>query len=96
MKAANSRKTINKYVPISVLLISVILSYLCISYRKQDWVTGGLLLNICIPVILVEIITVVGFFLSNKLAFKRLFLLVEILLLIAIFLFYIVYITQYN
>lgn len=89
-------KKIGRYIPMLLLLISLIFAYLCLTYRHQDWITGGLLLSVCAPIIFIELIAILAFFLSAKVFVKKIFITIEIVLTIAIILFYIIYITKYN
>lgn len=85
-----------KYIPIVIFLTSALFTFFLVSYRKQDWVTGGLLLSICTPALFLELITVIGFFLTKKGFWKRIFIVIESTLALGIILFYLIYITKYN
>lgn len=86
-----------KYYPLIILLISLIVSYICVSYRKRDWVTGGLLFQVIIlPILSLQLISILGYYLQDKLWLKRLFLIVEILAALGLLIFTLIYIIKYN
>jgi hypothetical protein len=84
------------YLPVLLMLLSMFFSYLIISYRKQDWVTGGLLLSGLLPMLFVQAITVLGCFVSKKKSFRRLFFIIETIFLTGIIFFYLIYVAKYN
>ena len=86
----------SKHSPSILLLFSVCFSYLCTSYRKGDWVTGGLLFMIIAPIIIIEICLVFGYYLSEKSELKNLFLTLVSGFTVALLIFTLIYIFKYN
>ena len=89
-------KKINNYSPILLLVVSIFFSYLSISFRKGDWVTGGLLLGINIPIYFLELLTILAFYISKRPIYKRVFLIIDLALTSLIIIFYLVYVIKYN
>jgi len=55
-----------KYFSVLLFLISIVFVYFSVSLRKQDWVTGGLLLSIYTPLLILEFIIVLCYLISQK------------------------------
>lgn len=84
------------YLSALMLLLSIIFLYLFVSYRKHDWVTGGLLLYVFLPILFVQAITILGFFISQKKLIRRLLFILNFIILVIIIVFYLIYMTKYN
>lgn len=91
------RNKLSKYYPILILMVSVLAGYVCISYREKDWVTGGLLFQVIVlPILLLEIFMIAGFYLQERRWLKRLFVIIEFFAALCLIAFTIVYIVKYN
>lgn len=91
------RNKLSKYYPILILIVSALAGYVCISYRENDWVTGGLLLQVIVlPILLLEILMIAGFYLQERRWLKKLFVIIELLAALCLVAFTIVYLVKYN
>jgi hypothetical protein len=91
------RGLVLKYYPLIVFMVSVFLSYFCISYRKKDWITGGLILQVIVlPTLFLEALMIIGFYRQDKFWAKRIFFLIELMAAICLLVFTFVYIFKYN
>lgn len=77
--------------------ISLILSYLTVSYRENDWITGGLLfVAIILPALIGELALIAGFYMTNKEMVRSICLGATGFLTFGLLVFTLVYLFKYN
>ena len=96
MKKEAIKRFVNRIYPILILVVSLFFALLCINYRERDWITGGLLLAIFIPVFFFQILFAFGIYFSEKGVYKNLFIVLESLITILVVIFSLIYIIKYN
>lgn len=96
MKKIDFNTSAYKYFSILLFLVSIVFVYFSVSLRKQDWVTGGLLLSIYTPLLILELILVICFLISQKRLYKTVLIIVEFVITIVIVCSYLVYYIKYN
>jgi phosphoglycerol transferase MdoB-like AlkP superfamily enzyme len=87
----------SKYYPLGLFVMSILLAYICTTYRKGDWITGGLLFStILLPILSGEFILTLAYYFLVKRKLRAVSLILLSLLTFSLLLFTLVYIFKYN
>lgn len=85
----NSVKSfVGKILSVFWLFVVVIVSYLCVSHRKNDWITGSLIVNLAAVIIAFQAMVVIIYFFTNRIILKVSIMILEILIALSVIYFY--------
>lgn len=88
---------LKRLLPLFVFIISLALSYTCLNFRENDWITGGLLFTaIILPLLLIEIALLVTHYYSQNTKAKRLGMIGVYVIGAALLIMTIIYVFYYN